>query len=496
MNQQTFESGYASYRAGDWATAAYAFLYAKHAGEISGRVDHLRGNALMQMGRYSEAADAYGDALADTSYGMVGALSTNRGRALVAAGRLEEAVESLNAATRDASYATPYKAYMALGGAYRALGDTRNAGIAFRNAAIDEANPDPSASLRKLGNYFMELGRPADAVESYRTALDFSTDGNQNAIYCDLALAYVATNRMTEAVDAFDHASADGTFTLSPEAQASYDAARNAIAARSGERRASDTDDFLASVGYGVYDPLDPTGQTSDSLMPSPEDTGFFSITEEEIIQDDRKRRRGIGGRIIIVILVLLVLLVAAGGFAYYSGFGWPMQEAVVTSMFQARTDGEDLDRFISSTLDDNQRRQIEALVPQGATVSISGVTRSMRDSEVNVTATLAEGGERSYVVTLVRDGIGWKVSEFTPAFVSADGDITLLDTTSQSNSSQSEQAPAASESAEAPAASESAEAPAEETPAEEAAPAEGEGGGEGQPSSQSEATIEEVPAE
>ncbi len=488
MNQQTFESGYAAYQTGDWATAADAFLRAKDAGEISGRVDHLRGNALMQMGRYGEAADAYGDALADTSYGMVGALSTNRGRALVAAGRLEEAVESLNAATRDASYATPYKAYMALGGAYRALGDTRSAGIAFRNAAIDESNPDPSASLRKLGNCFMELGRPADAVESYRTALDFSGGANQNAVYCDLALAYVATNRMTEAVDAFDHATADGTFTLSAEAQASYDAARNAVAARSGERRASDTDDFLASVGYGVRDPLDPTGATSADLMPSPEDTGFFSITEEEIIQDDRKRRRGKGGKALIIILVLVVLLAAAGGFAYYSGFGWPMQETVVTKMFEARTNGDELDRYISSSLDDSKRRQIEALVPQDATISISGVTRSMRNSEVNVTATLAEGGERSYVVSLVRDGLGWKVSDFTPAFVSADGDITLLDTTEQSASSQSEQTAAASESAEAPAEQSSAE----QAPAEEETSAEG----AEQPSSESQETIEEVPAE
>ena len=252
MNQQYFESGYAAYQAGDWATAASSFASAKDPGEIAGKIDHLRGNALMQMSRFAEAADAYEAALADTSYGNGGALNTNRGRALIACGRLNEAVDALNTATQDDTYRTPYKAYMALGGAYRALGDTRSAGIAFRNAAIDESNPNPSVSLRKLGGCFMELGRPADAVESYRTALDFSSNASeQNAIYCDLALAYVATNRMSEAVDAFDHAIADGTFVLSPESQASYDAARNAVAARAGERRTSDTDDFLAAAGYG-----------------------------------------------------------------------------------------------------------------------------------------------------------------------------------------------------------------------------------------------------
>ncbi len=463
MNQQLFESGYAAYQAGDWANAVSLLGQAKEGGEPCGRVDHLRGNALMQTNRYDEAAAAYAEALNDTSYGNVGALNTNRGRALVACGRLDEAVEALNAATQDESYRTPYKAYMAMGGAYRAMGDTRSAGIAFRNAAIDESNPDPSVSLRKLGGCFMELGRPADAVESYRTALDFSSSSQaQNAIYCDLALAYVATNRMAEAVDAFDHAVADGTYKLSAEAQASYDAARNAVAARAGEHRASDTDDFLAAAGYGQYpvDPLDPTGETSGNLMPSPEDTGFFSISEEEIVKDDRKGRRR-GGKVIIVILVILLLLGAAGGVAYYMGFGWPMQEAVVQGMFDSRTKGEDLDRYISGSLGDSERKQIEALVPKNAKVSISGIDRSTSNSEVRVTATLAEGGERSYTIKLVRDGIGWKVSSFEPAFVSTDNAALA------SSSSSSQQSASSSSSS-----SSSSEQPAEEAPAQEEAPA------------------------
>ena len=447
MNQQYFESGYAAYQAGDWASAASYFQQAKDPGEVQGKLDHLRGNALMQMSRFAEAANAYGDALADPSYGMVGALCTNRGRALIACGKINEAVESLVTATQDKSYRTPYKAYMALGGAYRALGDTRNAGIAYRNAAIDESNPDPSVSLRKLGGCFMELGRPADAVESYRTALDFTSDAKgQNAIYCDLALAYVATNRMNEAVDAFDHALADGTFRLSPEAQASYDAARNAVAARAGERRVSDTDDFLAAAGYGQYpvDPLDPTGETSGNLMPSPEDTGFFSISEEEIVDGDRRSRKGRGGKVAIVIIIILLLLAAAGGFAYYQGFGWPMQENVVQSVFDARTKGDDLGKYLASSLNDENRKQIEVLIPKDATISITGVERSMNNSKVSVSAKLAAGGERSYDVKLVRDGIGWKISEFVPAFVATDANAVASNSNSaaahnNSNSTQSQ---------------------------------------------------------
>lgn len=472
MNQQLFETGYAAYQSGNWAAAVSALEQSKEPGEVSGRTDHLVGNALMQMGRYEEAAQAYGRALLDASYGMSGALNTNRGRAFVAAGRLPEGIEALKSATQDEAYATPYKAYMALGGACRATGDIRSAGIAFRNAAIDESNPNPSLALRKLGGCFMDLGRPADAVESYRTALDFSSDlQGQNAIYCDLALAYVASNRMSEAVDAFEHATADGTFVLSPEARASYEAAKNAVAARSGERRVSDTDDFLAAAGYGSYpvDPLDPTGETSGNLMPSPEDTGFFSVTEEEIMDDDRRRRRGRGGKILAVLLVIIVLLGAAGGFAYYNGFGWPMQENVVRDLFDARTSGQNVDQYLSGSLSDDERNRIEALVPKGATISKIDVKRSMSDSEVNAVVTLAEGGERSYAISMVRDGIGWKVSKLEPAFVSADDNLQVSSPATTSNNSTS------TDSGEKTTTQETTEqTPAEETPSNEAPAEEG----------------------
>lgn len=489
MNQQIFESGYAAYQAGDWAAAAMTLSQVKSEGEVSGKTDHLRGNALMQLGRYAEAADAYADALADTEYGMVGALCTNRGRALVASGKLREAVESLNMATQDDSYPTPYKAYMSMGSAYRALGDIRSAGIAYRNAAIDEANPDPSAALRKLGSCFMDLGRPGDAVESYRTALDFSTSAHeQNSIYCELALAYVAGNRMNEALDAFNHATADGTLVLTPEARATYDAARNAVAARQGDRRNSETDIFLAAAGYGNYpvDPLDPTGDASGNLMPNPEDTGFFSVSEEEIVNDDRRRRRGRGGKILLVLFIVLLLIGAAAGFAYYNGFGWPMQEAVVEDVFAAKTNGESVDQYVSGSLDEGTRKQIEALVPSGATVSITGVKRAMSTSEVQANATLEEGGERSYNITLVRDGIGWKISAFEPAFVASTEDPTANQTPADQQQGDQQAQPEQTEPApeqQPVEQTEPAPAPQEEQPAPEPEP---------EPAPQPEAPVEE----
>ncbi|MDO4797283.1 MAG: tetratricopeptide repeat protein [Coriobacteriales bacterium] len=432
MNQQTFETGYAAYQAGDWANAAAAFSQAKSTGEHAGRVDHLLGNCLMKLGRFDDAAAAYAEALEDESYGMVGALSTNRGRALMAAGRLEEAVEALNRVPEDSTYATPYKAYTALAGAYRALGDVRNAGIAYRNAAIDEANPDPSGSLRKLGGCFMDLGRPLDAIESYRTALDFAnTSADTNAINCDLGLAYVAANRMPEAVDAFDHATADGTFELTPEVQAAYDAARNAVATLTSPQQPSETDDLLAAAGYGYpVDPLDPTGSTSADLMPSPEDTGFFSVSEEELVNDDRRRRKSNGGKVFVIVVILVLLIAGAAGFAYFSGFGWPTQESVVQSAFTEKTNQGDVDKYLARSLNDDARVYLAQIIPGGATVNITGVNRAMSNSEVMVTAKLADGGEQSYTFSLVRDGIGWKISDINPVFTSLGNEQATLSTT------------------------------------------------------------------
>ena len=132
MNNQILEQARGAYRAGDFVTAAQLFSAAKESDKPCGEVDHLRGNALMRIGRYPDAAEAYFSALADTSYGKQGALFTNRGKALAASGDLEGAAESFTHATQDASYATPYKAYLGLGSALQKLGRTTEAGVAYR----------------------------------------------------------------------------------------------------------------------------------------------------------------------------------------------------------------------------------------------------------------------------------------------------------------------------------------------------------------------------
>lgn len=439
MNQQAFEAGRDAYRQGDLTSAVRWLEQAKQPGEVSGRIDHLLGNCLMKLGNFEQAAIAYGDALGDANYGHAGALAANRGRALLAANRPQEAVASLVMATKDSEYPTPYKAYVALGNAYSQMGDFREAGVAYRNAAIDETNPDPSGALRSLGGCFMKMGRAVDAVEAYRTALDFSTPlESQNAIYEDLGMAYAAAARWNEAVDSFGHATASGNHQLSAESEAALAAARAALSSVSSDP--SGTDAFLAAAGYGTgTDPLDPLGKSGE-FIPSPEDTGFFDITEKEMAKLEvdnrsiRKKRRGSGLRGCLILILLALLVCGAAALAYYNGYGWPMQEAVVEDLFTTNASGGDINGLLADSLSEEARMEILAMLPDGATdVQVSGVDRSMNESSAFVTVTLSAGGEQSYRVELVRDGVGWKVANVTVEYPALDGqDAALYDETQE----------------------------------------------------------------
>lgn len=461
MNTQAFETAKAAYQRGDFAGAASVLLSVKAPGEVCGEADHLRGNALMKLGSYAEAANAYGDALADASYAHVGALNCNRGRALMAAGNDEAAISAFQAAVADGTYPTPYKAYTALGNLFSKRGLTAEAASAWRAAAIDESNPDPSSSLTKLGDSFMQLGRANDAVDAYRTALDFSTGAGVGNINALLGQAYMASNRVAEAADAFNHAIADPSCQLTAEQQASYTAAQRALNAAQGGGP-SETDQFLSAAGYGngavqqgmvqaggtgAYDPLDPMGRSGE-FIPSPEDTGFFSVTEEDLMKADkankkaRRKHKHRGLKVFIVIILLLLVLGGGGAFAYYKGYGWPTQEAVVTDLFNAGSAGNDISGYLASSVSDDAKSEIEDIMPRGATTTVSGVDRSMSSAQALVTANLASGGTQDYTVSLVRDGLGWKVSDVKLTFASAEtSNVSSTSTTSSSTETSSAEA-------------------------------------------------------
>ena len=429
MNSQLIQQGRAAYRAGDFSAAAQMLGAAKTPDEIMGEADHLRGNALMHLGMYAEAAEAYAAALNDGTYGKRGALLTNRGKALAAVGDYTTAAQAFSAATQDASYATPFKAYLGLGNALFQSGDYANAGTAFRQAAIDGANPAPAAALGELGRCFIKLGRPADAVETYRTAIDFAGPRDDTrALNAGMGQALSAAGRPSDALDAFNAATADGIYQLTSEQADELARVHDSLAALSAQTAMATAP--APAMDAPAVDPLDPTGATGQ-FMPDPSDTGFFTLSESEMVQQDRKqakvrrRHRHTGLKIFLVLLLLIVIAAGGLGYAYTRGMGYPSQESVITDLFQAAGDGDTAkaESCLASSLSEDAKTMIISSIPQGATVSIEGMDQSMTETTAKVKASLSKGGEQEYTVKFVRSDnhIGWAVSSFDIDFSAAD---------------------------------------------------------------------------
>lgn len=136
------------------------------------------------------------------------------------------------------------------------------------------------------------------------------------------------------------------------------------------------------------------------------------------------RRKHGHGGlKFLVVLLVLVVVVLGIGGFAYYSGFGFPTQESVSADMFSANAQGQDIGQYLSGSVSSDKRSEIEAILPVGSgQTEVNGVDRSMASTKVLLTAKLSSGGEQAYTVSLVRDGLSWKVTDVQLSFASQQG--------------------------------------------------------------------------
>ncbi len=413
MDISTFNKAKLAYNAKSWDSAVILFSQCG-TGPGTGEACHLCGNALMRLGRVQEASQAYRAATADTEYRNQGAVYTNLGKAQMALGDYRGAIDSLRHALSDATYQGAYKAYIALGEAYSKIDDARNAGVAFRKAALEENNPDPAKALINLGVCFMQLRRPADAAEAYRTALDFSTsDEERDLLNANLGQAFVASNRMLEAVQAFEAAMAGG-YELSPSAQADYERAVLATNSRAAAAPANESYDMASAYGgVTVNDPLDPTG-ASGEVLPSPDTSGFFAIPDSAIdaaAQAERKAHHSHTGiKVLIIVLAVIVVLAVLAVIAYVQGYGIPTQERTIETVF-ATEDASEIASAWSPSVSSEARDQTMAYVHTGSAYEITGMDISTNESTAVVDVTLPEGGTLTYLVSMVRDGIGWKIS-------------------------------------------------------------------------------------
>lgn len=441
MDITTFNRAKQAYNAKSWDTAVILFSQCG-TGPGTGEACHLCGNALMRLGRVQEAVQAYRAAAADTEYRNQGAVYTNLGKAQISLGDLRGAVDSLQHALEDSGYPGAYKALIALGDAYSKLGDPRSAGIAYRKAALEDNNPDPAKSLINLGVCFMQLKRPADAAEAYRTALDFSRDAQErNVLNANLGQAYVASNRMIEAVQAFE-AALSGGYRLSSAAAADYDRAcraSNALAQHVGQTGSGSTEDFLSGYSTGGtshLDPLDPLGQSGE-VLPSPDQSGFFKIDESDIEAASRAARKEqrasshTGLKILIVVLAAVVVIVGGCILAYVRGFGIPSQASTVNQLFEAVAAGEDASALWSPDVSASARAQSMNEIQPAEEYEIVGMDVSTAESVALVEERLPEGAVLTYKVSLKRELIGWKVSNVERVIASV-GEDTYTNATAE----------------------------------------------------------------
>ena len=470
MDITTFNRAKQAYDAKDWESAVILFSQCG-TGPGTGEACHLCGNALMRIGRVQEATQAYRAALADPSYGNQGAVYTNLGKAQMALGDLRGTIDSLRHALTDQNYRGAYKAHMALGEAYSKLGDSRNAGTAYRQAALDPNNPEPAKALINLGVSFMQMRRPADAAEAYRTAVDFASNPQERSlIFANLGQAYVATNRMVEAVSAFQNATSTG-YQLSAAAQVDFSRATQAVQAMG-----TNTGGYSA----GMVDPTyDPAGMSGD-LLPSAEDSGFFNISEADIVADQRRREaydqvkphRGLKRALVVILIVAVVLGACAG--AYAAGLGIPSREGVISDVFATAADGDSASGLWASSVDDAARNQVMSSIEGNGTAEVIGMDATMSDCVAIVQTALPQGGKITYRVSLVRQGIGWKVSNVERVILS-ETDNTYVDAFNGEKVVSEEQTEAAQQADQAAAPADQDAAPADQAADGEQAPAEGE---------------------
>ena len=91
------------------------------------------------------------------------------------------------------------------------------------------------------------------------------------------------------------------------------------------------------------------------------------------------------------------------------------MQDAVVQQLFKDPTSKE----VYASSMTDEDIADMASIIPADSTVTVDGVNKSMSTSTAYVTATTPQGGQVTYEVSLVRDMLGWKVSNVNLYFAS-----------------------------------------------------------------------------
>lgn len=172
-----------------------------------------------------------------------------------------------------------------------------------------------------------------------------------------------------------------------------------------------------AEYGYIDADAAQPVDfESTDTHMPSPENTEFFDITEQQIALNAKesrrkaRRARGVGLKVAIVFVILCILVAGAACAAYVLGYGYPLQEDVADDFFAAVQNGADTSQYWASDVDEATRESQMASLSNLTSYNVEAVQRSMGQSIVYVKGTLAEGGQIDYELVMSRYNISWAI--------------------------------------------------------------------------------------
>jgi len=443
VDEARYNEALKHYNEKDYRAAAKGFLAAAGRGiEGNGLAYHMSGNSLLKLRRYADAITVYGHALRDETYLKSGAVHANLATAYSAQGDYQQAVTCFREALADVGYTAQYRALQGMAAALLQMGKVEEAAVSYRQAALDADNPDPGKALNNLGLCFMALGRPADAVEAYKAALGFDTYSSRGKALANLGMAFSALGQHKDALKSFEKAVELHSFQLGPAALAAMEQSSAAL-----ESDATPKREIIEGWRTGELDPvsasLQATGPLGSDDMPSHEPSAylgevpdvsseeaseeaaegdvsaFFTRTDEEMKVMDRaesKRKRiereSGSGRWRRVATIASIIIVVAGVAAalYFSGYGFPTQVMTVDGMLEAHAEGLSVDGHWVAVPSADVAQEM-AKLPPIQSHTIQAIERSANRSYVKITVTPRSGEPLKYEVTLLREGVGWKVS-------------------------------------------------------------------------------------
>ena len=383
------------------------------------------GLCFTELGRHADAAATFETALdLGLSAGSANKCRAHLGQAYLACGRVAEAVASLEAAEEDGSYRLSAVAAHDLAVA-RSLRDRFGSmlGSAAQPAAQQATLPEPQPQ----GEPSAEQPEEAPAAEEPEVAFEEEAEEPAQAELAEPAepeaeAQPAAPEESPEPAEpSDDEAAMWEPASLEPEPVACGEEPIEA-----GEEPALDISEAVTEVFPVVTVPVigapgedpgweEPLQPQEDTLIPSPEDTAFFTITEEAIEEaakeERRKARKGNRGlKVALGIVIVLILLAAAAALAYVRGYGYPLQEQVAQRFLDAAIASESTDAYWNDAVTQESRESQMAVLEGISSYQVAAVERNVSNSTVYVEATLEEGGTAYYEVMMGRDLISWNI--------------------------------------------------------------------------------------